>query len=33
MALAALNSHNFAAARDVEAALGSLMGFYLGQFF
>jgi hypothetical protein len=33
MALAALDSHNFAAARDVEAALSSLMGFYLGQFF
>jgi len=32
MALAALNSHNFAAARDVEAALGSLMGFYFRHF-
>jgi hypothetical protein len=32
MALAALDSHNFAATRDVEAALGSLMGFYLRQF-
>jgi hypothetical protein len=33
MALAALDSHNFAAARDVEAALSSLMGFNLRQFF
>ena len=32
MALAALDSHNFAATRDVEAALSSLMGFYFGHF-
>jgi hypothetical protein len=32
MALAALNSHNFAAAGDMEAALGSLMSFDFRHF-
>jgi len=32
MALATLHSHNFAATGDMEAALGSLMGFYFGHF-